>query len=404
MTAGRSGGEDDAMTEPTAPATTPAGAPAARGRLAVAAATVVVLLAVFSTWLLLRAGGSEAPNGRDYGPALVIACLSFGLPASVLIARGVAGWIGPLALFIAVCLGVTAAGTAWTIVGVEDGTLPVNGALVWLTSWCWVPAYCAIPGLLVLLLPEGRLAGPRLRPLAVLTGFATTLLTAGVAVSPYALDDLPHAFAGAANPVETPGLGRVLVSVGAVLFIGSVVLGLAALAHRYRTSSGLVREQLKWVALGAAATVVLLAAAFALGRHGDVAFAAAMMPLPASVAVAVLRHRMWDVDLVINRSLVYAALTAVVVAGYVAIVAGVGRLVDESVAGILAVGVLAVALQPLHRVLQTRVNQLVYGDRDDPGAALRRLGERLEVEAEGGDVLRPSPRPSHVRCGCRTSR
>jgi signal transduction histidine kinase len=375
------------MSEPDPVTATPSRAVVNRGRMAVAAATTVVLLAVFSAGLLARAGGSEGPNGRDYGPALVIACLAFGVPAAALLARGAGGLIGPLALAIAVTLGGTALATAWAIVGLEDGTLPASDALVWVTSWCWVPAYCAIPGFLVLLLPDGRLTGPESRPLSVVAGLATLLLTVGVALSPYALHDLPRAFAGADHPVSATATGGTLQVAGAVLLVASVATGLTALVRRYRAATGVVRDQLKWVALGASATVVLLAGAFAMGSLGDVVFAAAMLPLPTSVTVAVLRHQMWDVDLVINRSLVFGALTAVVVAAYVALVAGVGRLVDEPVAGILAVAVIAVALQPLHRFVQSRVNQLVYGDRDDPGAALQKLGSRLEAAAEAGDVL-----------------
>lgn len=361
---------------------------AERGRLAAACATAVVLLAVFSAGLLLSAGsGAEAPNGRDYTPALMIACLAFGLPGSVLVARGAGGWIGPLALAIATLLGLTALCTGWALLRVEGGTPADAEGLIWITNWCWVPAYCSIPTFLLLLLPDGRLASPRLRPLAVASALAVALLTISMAISPYSDSDLPSAFTGASNPFEAEAAGRALQGVGAVLLIACAALGLAALVRRYRRASGIERDQLKWVALGAALTLVLLPLAFATGSLGDLFFAAAMLPLPASLALAVLRHRMWDVDLVINRSLVFAILTAGVIAGYVAIVSAVGELVDESVAGIVAVALVAVALAPLHRLVQGRVNQLLYGDRDDPGAALRRLGDRLVAAGESGDVL-----------------
>jgi signal transduction histidine kinase len=381
--------ENAGMTELTEAAafSRPREPTAARGRWAVAGATAVVLLAVFGAGLLISTGGSEGPNGRDYGPALVIACLAFGLPGSVLVARGAGGWIGPLALAIAICLGLTAAATGWALVGLEDGSLPGAEALIWITTWCWVPAYCSIPTFLLLLLPDGRLASRRLRPLALASALAVALLTVGVAISPYPFHDLPREFAGASNPVEAAGVGEALQSAGAVLLVACAALSFTALVRRFRRAGGSQRDQLKWVALGATLTLVLLPAAFAAGSLGDLVFAAAMLPLPASLTVAVLRHRMWDVDLVINRSLVFAALTAAVVAGYVAVVSAIGGLVEESVAGIVAVAAVAVALQPLHRLVQARVNQLVYGDRDDPGAALRRLGERLVAAGEGGGVL-----------------
>jgi two-component system NarL family sensor kinase len=354
-------------------------------RLAVAWAggALIAVLAAGAVAFEIANGGSETPGGLNYVPAITSACLAFGLPGALVLAQGRAVRIGALTMLIGVSFGLTGVATGWAVraVGVDPGSLPAGEAAIWLCNWAWVPGYCAIP-ILLLYLPDDRLPSPRWRPLVLVAIAGIVLLAVGTAVSPYALDDLPLAFGEPVNPLAVEELGTPLTTLAAVLLVACTALALASIVLRFRRATGTARDQLKWVALGGAATVVILAASFAAGEQGDVVAAVGMVPLPASVAVAVLRHRMWDVDLVINRSLVYAALTVIVVAVYVALVSVIGELVDDTVAGIVAVGLVAVALQPLHGRLQRAANQLVYGDRDDPGAALRRLGQRLVAADE----------------------
>jgi signal transduction histidine kinase len=317
-----------------------------------------------------------------------VACVAFGLPGAWLLAKGVAGLIGPVALGIGISLGLAAASIGWAAYTLDSGAgTGLTEAAVWIGNWCWLPGYVAIPTLLVLLLPDGALPSERWRPVGWTSVGAMAGIAVGMAVSPYPLEDMPTAFAGSTNPLELETFGSVLQAVGIALLLFSVALSLLALALRFKRLKGRERDQLKWVLLGGALTVLLLASAFAAGRSGDLVFAAAMLPLPLSVAVAVSRHQMWDVNLIISRSLVYGALTVAVVAGYVAVLAAVSGLLTEPLAEITAVAVVAIGLQPLHRRLQTAANRLVYGDRDDPAAALQHLGERLVAAGEGTDVL-----------------
>jgi DNA-binding NarL/FixJ family response regulator len=111
--------------------------------------------------------------------------------------------------------------------------------------------------------------------------------------------------------------------------------------------------------------------------------------VPVAVGIAVLKYRLYDIDLVINRTLVYGALTAIVVGIYVFVVGYLGALfrTEDLLVSLIATGVVAVLFAPLRNRLQGIVNRLLYGERDDPYAALSRLGQRLEATLTPDAVL-----------------
>jgi signal transduction histidine kinase len=162
-----------------------------------------------------------------------------------------------------------------------------------------------------------------------------------------------------------------------------VVVAFASLVIRWRRSADVERQQLKWVALGYVATLVL----FALARFMPLELAGvvaglAMLPLPLAIGVAVLRHGLWEVDLVISRGLVYGLLSAVVVAVYATTVWLLGDLLGATTgAPILATTLIALLALPLRSLLQRHVNRWVHGDVEEPYAVLARLGDRLASAA-----------------------
>ena len=183
-----------------------------------------------------------------------------------------------------------------------------------------------------------------------------------------------------------------------VNWMGSWAAGLSAQIYRYhRVSTPLQRQQTKWVVYGLAVAILgslLLVApvlAFpALNQPGPVGVLALLVArpimlalqlvVPMSIGLAVLRYRLWDVDILINRTLVYAGLTASIAGVYVLVVGGVGFLLQAR--GNLAISVLATALvavlvQPLRAWLHRAVNRLMYGERDEPYAVIARLSRRL---------------------------
>ena len=197
----------------------------------------------------------------------------------------------------------------------------------------------------------------------------------------------------------------VLVQPGWLAFLFELALVALIQVYRYRrVSSPLERQQTKWVVFGLAwpTLVMVLVSGLALlfpgtvERHGlllvayfEVSFLL-VLAFPLSFGVAILRYRLWDIDTLINRTLVYGLLTALVVSGYVLVVNLLSTLVRSGAEGlfaVLATGLIAVLFQPLRLRLQRLVNRWMYGDRDDPSAVLSHLGRRLETTLEPQAVL-----------------
>jgi signal transduction histidine kinase len=182
------------------------------------------------------------------------------------------------------------------------------------------------------------------------------------------------------------------------LILAMVCFGLAAQFYRYRRVSGpLQRQQTRWVILGLVTSFLVMfiwtfAAAYFPPNQPNperVYFLLFSRPVvgllivffPLTIAFSVLRYRLWNIDLVINRALVYGALTAAIVALYVLLVGGFGALFQSSgnlLVALLATGVAALLFQPLRERLQRGVNRLMYGERDNPVTVLTQMGQRFE--------------------------
>jgi signal transduction histidine kinase len=193
--------------------------------------------------------------------------------------------------------------------------------------------------------------------------------------------------------------------------IWPVALGTAvgAQIYRYRrVSSTVQRQQIKWVVFGLSASfVVMLVRSLTLTVFfpdpvsppaviafliGNTLHYLALLLIPFSIGVAILRHNLWDIDVVINRTLVYGTLTASVVLLYVLVVGGLGAVLQVQgslIISLIATGLAAVMFAPLRDRLQRGVNRLMYGERDDPYAVLSRLGSRLE-STPAHDAVLPS--------------
>lgn len=268
----------------------------------------------------------------------------------------------------------------------------------WLSAWVWLPEVMIPTTFVLLIFPDGRLLSPRWRLIAWLAALG---LAAGVLA--YALDPSldesggtlraePPLFAPAAQFLES--VAWPLLGVG---FLGS----LASLVVRFRRSHDRERDQLKWpiyaVVLVLAIGVVLGGTLAALGQAqlvmgelGILWSGLIVTSIIVGVGIAIVRHRLYDIDILINRTLVYSGLTALVVATYILVVGSLGALFQSR--GILptslfATAVVAVGFEPMRARLQRAVNRLMYGERDDPYAVLQRLGDRLQEAAAPDGVL-----------------
>ncbi len=352
---------------------------------------VYALLGALAVLGGLAAAGLHAVNaaaGRTVEPSFwlmqVTVALTYGLLTVVLRRRA--------APALRLTVAVVAVGAAVSMVASEWGMAdPGAGWMVWLGSWGWAPGYVAIIALLPQLLPDGVPLSPRWRP-AVLLGVATVVVVGGWwALLPYEAQDFPEAYAGLSNPVGVDLVAGPAPS-GAlgVLLVAAVLIAGASVVLRWRRSAGMERQQLKWVLLGVLATLVLVALARVLPLElGEPVAALAMVPLPLAIGVAVLRHGLWDVEVVFSRTLVYGAVAAVAVGVYVGVVAVVGTVAEDQPGrvSLVAVAVLAPLLLPLHAALQRRVNRWVHGDEEEPWQELARLGERLGAVADPEELV-----------------
>jgi len=319
---------------------------------------------------------------------------------------------------------------AYTLV-VEPGALPGGLAAAWVSS---VTTYL-VAGLLpfvFLLFPDGRLPAGRWRPVAWTAGLVGAALVVVVAVQPGPIYDFPFVD----NPVRFAGTTGELVewfflsdfaNVVVLAFVLTLALSAVAMAVRLRRARGQERQQLKWLASVSIPVLgFFVALAFVPGWESRllvaVALAVLFSAMYAAIGVAVLRHRLYDIDLLLTRTLVYGLLTAASTVVYLAIVVGIGALVGSQgrpnlFLSIAATGLIAVAFQPARDRSRRLANRLVYGRRATPyevlsafsrgvtGAptddSLQRMA-RLVVEATGaeqatvwlrlGDVLQPQAR------------
>jgi hypothetical protein len=286
--------------------------------------------------------------------------------------------------------------------------LPGSVAATWITSWTWAGEGAAW-ALVGALFPNGRLLGPRWRwiPWAGSVGFVLSILGVGFGS---AYDQF---YADGVNPlrVDSPVFDA-LLPVGTSLLVAAIVGAASTLVVRSRRSRGVERQQLKWfvfacfgVALAVTSAAFFWASAPTLV---EVCLGITFNAVPAAAGVAILRYRLYDIDVVINRTLVYATLTAALVATYLVSVLAF-RVVLDPITGKsdLAVAVSTLAVAALFRPLRSRIQGVVdrrfYRQRYDAAQTLQTFTSRLRqevdldtVSADLRTVVHDTVQPAHV--------
>jgi hypothetical protein len=277
----------------------------------------------------------------------------------------------------------------------RPGSLPAGEALAWVASWL-LPIMIGSQLFYLLLFPTGRLPGRHWRWLARL---AVAFILVGAVLAALS----PGAYLGALGPIRNPiGIEGFTGVYKAVLYVMAPLLYTAVAASlivRLRGAGGVERQQIKWLAYGAAAFaagIVLLIIPLAtetprwLEWGGEAVFTLAGAAVPISMGVAILRYRLYDIDLVINRTLVYAVLTASLVLVYVASVAGLQRMFSPLVGegnqlSVVASTLLIAALfGPLRRRVQDFIDRRFYRKKYDAAKTLEDFGVRLREETNLG--------------------
>ncbi len=302
--------------------------------------------------------------------------------------------IGPIFLIVASSYTLSAL-AASTLLYQAIPTAAVTPALLdvatWLGNWAWLPAQLLPVTFVFLLFPDGHLPSRRWWPVGWAAGLSLVALMLALAahpgpVSSWGTQPNPFGLEGAES------LWNALIAIGSMLLIIGVFGSMAAVVVRFRRSRGIERAQMKWLAYAAVVVlgfgIVLLPLWFSNSLNDPLAMElnialTNLMTLGIAVAatMAIVRYRLYDIDVLINRTLVYGVMTGVILAIYGLVVGAAGVVFGSRsnwLLALLATALVAVLFQPLRTRFQRGVNRLLYGQRDEPFAVLAELGRRLE--------------------------
>ena len=371
------------------------------------AAWLVVMALLAASFVLL--GVSRKPPDDPFllavSPLLTVGYATGG---AVIVSRkpnNAIGW-----LLVAVAFGFALASTAeqYALNGLRasPGSLPGARYAPLVSNLGLILAMGPLP-LVVLLFPSGTVPSPRWRPVAwALLGTLSMGLIGGTLT--------PQKVGGTVqvqNPLGIEALRPVTPVLLTIGGLGSIALGLVCvigLVFRFRRSEGEERQQLRWLAYAVGTAAAFLAVLVVItvirnspGSQQDPLFISLLaiafflivaIGLPASIGIAILKYRLYDIDVVINKTLVYGALAAFITLVYVGIVVGIGALIGQSgrpnlALSILATAIVAVAFQPVRERVQRLANRLVYGKRATPYEVLAHFGERMASTYAADELL-----------------
>jgi len=369
--------------------------------------TSAVLMAVGIAATIATPGRLSSDTGWEL-IAFIFPVSAFAVVGGLIALRRPENVIGWLLAAIGLLFAVVVASSGAAVWALETEALPRSlGECIMVPANAWVIALGLIGTQLPLRLPDGRLPSPRWRWFSRLTLALIGVSVVGMAVQPGRVEDV----AGTANPLASEALKPLAAVFLLVIlcFVGS----LAALVVRYRRADVHDRTQLRWIAFGGfvflATYVVALLLTSVVGEESaagtvvtsmsQVAFAA----LPIGVGYAVLRHRLYDIDAVISRTLSYGALTATLAAAYLGSVLLLQLVVSPSSDLAVAASTLLVAalFRPARSRIQTVVDRRFYRRKYHAARTLESFGGRNEVEldslsAELRRVVSDTMQPAHV--------
>ncbi len=359
-----------------------------------AAAAAVADLILFG----LNAGSTGA---TDFGagsvglrteiPIFAIAFVSIG---ALIASRLPTNWVGWIFWACGIEAAIQSLMTEYSWTGARLGPLPGATETGWLAGALGEPIFLLAFTFILLLFPDGHLPSRRWAPVALAAGILIALsgLIQTVASAPSYLH-----IGLALDPTQTP--------VAATLGLPAVLAGVVGLTVKYRRAERDRRQQIKWIVFAAAVillfvVVVPLASTLLLPPTAvspllSILFGFStwtIVFLPISMAIAILRYRLYDIDIVINRTVAYGALAVAITLIYIVIVVGLGSLVGRGsqanlILSLAATALVALAFQPLRTRAQHFANRLVYGERATPYEVLSRFSERMAETLASDETL-----------------
>ena len=345
---------------------------------------------------------------------LLVGFSAFAVVGALLVAKRPTNAIGWIMAAVALMVSIFLAGdsyAAYTMVirGQPDG-LAVVGA--WIGGWYWYPLLVLVLVYLPLLFPEGRMPSRRWLPVAVLTGVGMLgMIVLGALADSLHLNEAPGYRID--NPIGIEGLGYVedlpvFGMLTGLLFFG-IIGAAASVVVRFLRSRGIERQQMKWFVYAVAPMLFIPTDGFLPGIISSVALGVVLIGLPTAIGIAVLRYRLYDIDILINRTLVYGSLTATLVGVYVGSIIVLQGLLraftgQESQLAIVASTLAVAALfNPLRRRIQGFIDRRFYRRKYDASKTLEsfsaKLRDETDLEAlnyELVGVVRETMQPAHV--------
>jgi hypothetical protein len=375
------------------------------------------------TFLLLLGGVTFLlPTLDDAGPegfafpgfevVPTVAMTLLGIAVAIRQPGNVIGWLFLSTGFVFALQMLATRYARWAVVetGAPDG---LANMAYWLEAWIWIPAFTMVGTYLFVLFPTRKIRSRRRRSVLLAAAAAGAVASAAVAFDPEFGGGESRVFT---NPFGVPGASPVLQAVfvlALLALMATMVAGAGALVLRLRGSTGIERRQLQWV-LGASvlAIVALALMVIAPNKVFEVVVAVSILGIPVSATIAILRYRLWDIDLLINRALVYLPLTALLAGLYTIAVAVLQRVFvavtgeTSEAATIVSALVLAAVFTPVRNGLQAAVDRRFKGDPDparrltsfaqeigegyhlvDPARLARRLAEQVRAATGAEGVL-----------------
>jgi hypothetical protein len=313
--------------------------------------------------------------------------LAFTTVGLIIASRRAANPLGWLLLFFGISLSANEflrAYAGYTLF-YKPGALPGGLAIAWVSTWIWAFIYPILP-FIFLLFPDGRLPSRRWRPFAWVAGLVNGLF---LLVVPFRAGGLEY-FPTIPNPVGIPALTPAVFALLSLVTFIVLLLATLSLPVRFRRARGEERQQLKWVAYAAVllGVVLLIAPILAPPLVNVIVTTLAFTGFTAAIGVAILKYRLYDIDRIINRTLVYGALTALLGVVYAGIVLTLGQLFgglgEDPPSWAVAGATLAVAalFQPARRRIQHVVDRRFNRRKYDAAKTIDAFGARLRDQVD----------------------
>src|SRR5215211_4636959 len=387
---------------------------------------VAMFLAIVALYVLIRSA-PQVPSSVSTRFTLTdlligVPFLAFPIVGALIASRrpnNPIGWICLTVGFLFLLLGVS---EYYSIYGVaKPGSVPFPIGVAWLGNWLWMPAVGLFATYLFMLFPDGRLPSSRWRYLAWLSGALIVVLSLGFGLAPGPVASLPREIR---NPFGLEGFPWLsdAANVGFPLLALCILASVVSLVLRYRRSRYEEREQIKWIAFAASVVGLLFLISLVISlmygsrppswtRLLDTMTALSYTGVPIAVGFAVLKYRLYDIDVVINRTIVYSSLTAMLALVYIGGVTATqaifraltGQEQQSQLAIVISTLVIAALFNPLRRRIQGFIDRRFYRKKYDAVKTLEafsaKLRDETNLDALSEDlvgVVRETVQPAHV--------